>query len=74
MMAFPGNPGKLEERLLQVALSAERPLIKNAGKPLAVRAGFYAINEYLQHCLVIFLEPVNWCVSQVSVTITKHPS
>lgn len=36
MMAFPGNPGKLEERLLQVALSAERPLIKNARKPLAV--------------------------------------
>lgn len=59
--------------LLQVALSAEMgPLIKNAMKPLVVPAGFYAVNEYFQHCLVIRLKPVNWCVSQISDTITKY--
>lgn len=59
--------------LLQVALSAEMgPLIKNAMKPLVVPAGFYAVNEYFQRCHVILLKPANWCVSQISVTITKY--
>lgn len=73
MIAFPGNPGKLEKMLLQVALSAKMGLlIKSAVKPLAVLAGFCAISVYFQHCLVILLKPVNKYVSQISVTITKY--
>ena len=72
MIAFPGNPWKLEKMLLQVALSAKMgPLIKSAMEPLAVLAGFCAINVHFQHCLVMLLKPVNKYVSEISLTITK---
>lgn len=35
------------------------PLIKSAMEQLEVLAGFYAINEYFQHCLVMLLKSVN---------------
>lgn len=47
MIAFPGNPGKLEKMLLQVALSAKMGLlIKGVMEPMAVLAGFCAISMY----------------------------
>lgn len=75
MIAFSGNPWKLEKMLLHMALSAKMgPLIKSAMEPLEVLAGFCAINVYFQHCLVILLKPVNKYVSQISLTITKYLS